>query len=57
MKKEVKMSGFKQITVSALSTAVLAIAEKTTSTACLLFYYQPKTPQNIKTRLAKARMK
>lgn len=57
MKIETKLSGIKQIAVFALSTAVLAIAEKTSSTACNLFYYQPKTPQNINARLTKTRMK
>jgi len=46
---------FKKAIVSAMSAIVLAVATVTVSSACTMFYYQPKTPHDMKARLMKRR--
>jgi len=51
--KRIKKMKFQRLTATALSAVVIAIAGVVAAVPCHLFYYQPKTPQNLKARLAK----
>jgi len=44
---------FQRLTATALSAIVLAVAGLVAAVPCHLFYFQPKTPQNMKARLAR----
>lgn len=51
--KKIRKFKFQQLAALALSATVLTVAQVVASAPCHLFYYQPKTPQNLKARLAK----
>lgn len=52
-----KRFSIKQIAAALLSSAALTVASASSSTACFAFYHQPKSPQNIKARLAEIKRK
>jgi cyclic lactone autoinducer peptide len=50
--KERSKIRFQQLATKALSASFLAVSGVAVSVPCRIFYYQPKTPENLKERLA-----